>query len=128
MSSQEFGGENEPLNRSDVEIGPYQRAARFTRERPAWQAYQETQRLISASDADISAFRFQLDRTWHVAAVALATPDRVLQRQIDRALRHGVRVSMPDEVFELLLARHRQVMATGFPWVEGHYESGARLL
>src|SRR4051812_10055658 len=92
MSSQEFKGENEPSTRRQVDKGPYQGAARFTAEKPAWQAYQESQQVMAASEANISAFRFQLDHVWHVAAVALAAPDHSLQRQIDRALRRGVRV------------------------------------
>ena len=70
----------------------------------------------------------QLNRVWHVAAVALAAPDHSLQRQIDRALRRGVRVFLPEEVLAALLARHRRMMGTGYSWVEGHYDPGDRLL
>lgn len=128
MSSAEFRGENEPSKAREPETGTYEGAARFISEPPAWQAYQTTQRLIAASEADISVYRFQLDRLWHVAAVASTAPEPALQRRIDRALRRGVPVSLPAKVFGMLLARHREVMATGLPWLEGHYDPGQRLL
>jgi hypothetical protein len=70
---------NRPLECQTQRPSLYQRAARFTAESPARQPSLATERVIAASDTDISAFRFRLNRVWHVSAVASIAPDRVLQ-------------------------------------------------
>ena len=75
MSSREQQGENKP-SLAPEQHRPYQRAARLAAEPAARQAYLATERLIAASNADISAFRLQLNGVWHVAAVVHLAPDR----------------------------------------------------
>jgi hypothetical protein len=53
--------EHEPL--------PYCHASRYPGEKPAARAYRQAERVIfnAADDVDLSAYRFHVERIWHVA-------------------------------------------------------------
>jgi hypothetical protein len=106
---------------------PFQRAARFGGEPPARSAYLAAERSIADALADISAYRFLVNRIWHVAVIADQPPAADLTRAIDEALKAGEQVALPAEVLATLLKRHRDVMRHRLPWVEGHYHPGRRL-
>src|SRR3712207_7143409 len=89
MSSAEGGarpGGPEERPRHDQESTPYQRAARFAGEQPAGQAYFAAQRVIyeAPQPIDVSVYRLQFQRLWHVAALGLVPPAPVLQAIEDR--------------------------------------------
>jgi len=106
---------------------PFCRAARFDGEATSGTAYRAVQDLIFDSAADISAYRFQASRLWHVAAVADEPPIAEFQRQLEKAFEPGERVILANEVLVALLHRHHQVMRGGLAWVEAHYHPGRRL-
>ena len=106
---------------------PFQRAARFGGEPPARTAYLAAERSIADALADISAYRFLVNRIWHVAVIADQPPAADLRRAVEEALKAGEQVALPAEVLATLLKRHRDVMRHRLPWVEGHYHPGRRL-
>ncbi len=58
-------------SKEQSELGPtpYHQVARFPGEKPAGRAYNRAQEAIfNAEGRDLSAYRFQLSRIWHVAA------------------------------------------------------------
>src|SRR5215218_5746618 len=62
---------------------PCLQVARFSGEKPAGRAYRKAQDLLFATpDCELSAFRFHLDRIWHVAVLGDQPPD-----DLDRQLR-----------------------------------------
>ena len=105
---------------------PYVRAARFAGEQPAGQAYVALQRAIfTAAPNDLSAYRFQLDRVYHVAVVGVRPPP-ALETRLTAILAAGEPAELPAPVQQTLLARRAQVTPHG-PWSEGHYRPGRRL-
>ena len=101
---------------------PYCRAARFDRERDGLRAYTTAQELIFQTPCDLSAYRLQLSRIWHVAVVGEAPPEDI-DRRIERILARGQVAELPEEVIKLLLERSAQIRSQA-PWTEGHYRPG----
>jgi hypothetical protein len=74
----------------------YLKAARFGGKKPAARAYRQAQNLLFATpDCELSAFRFHLDRLWHVAALGGQPPDD-LNRQLRTILSRGEPASLPE--------------------------------
>lgn len=119
--SEHRGGERTP----EPESCAYCRAARFAGEEPAGLAYSQAQDAIYKTDCDLSAFRFQLDRLWHVAVLGDLPPD-YLKARIKMILSAGDPTSLSTDILEALQERRVEAMRRG-PWVEGHYRPGRRL-
>ncbi len=119
------GPEEQP--RHDQESPPYQRAARFAGEQPAGEAYFAAQRVIyeAPQPIDVSVYRLQLNRLWHVAALGVVPPAPVLQT-METILATGEPADLPREVWQALAERRAQASKRG-PWQEGHYRPGQRL-
>lgn len=100
---------------------PYYRAARFPGERPAGAAYFAVQRVIyeAPPPTDLSVFRLQLNRLWHVAALGILPPAPVLQA-IENILAAGEPADLPAEVWQALEQRRAQATQHS-EWVERHY-------
>ena len=78
------GGQPEQPTRPEQEVTPYYRAARFTAEHAAGQAYFAVQDAIFTAEAcDLSAYRLQLNRVSHGPA---PTPGNPRQRMARRPL------------------------------------------
>ncbi len=70
----------------------------------------------------LSAFRFHLDRIWHVAVLGDRPADD-LDRQLRMILTRGEPASLPEAVLAQLQLRRARATTVG-PWVEGHYRPG----
>ena len=103
---------------------PYARAARFPDRRSAGRTYNRLQRLVHESDAELSAFRFQLSDLWHVAAVGPAVPAASLAKRVEALLSPGEAVELPEAVLRLLLELRQRALRPGTTWMEGHYDPG----
>ncbi len=106
---------------------PYRRAARFAGERPAGRAYFAAQRIIyeAAEPLDLSVFRLQLNRLWHVATLGIVPPATVLSA-IEDILAAGEPADFPAEVWQALAERRAQTTSKA-PWTERHFRPGERL-
>lgn len=111
--------------RAEPEPHPYCQAARFAGERPAGRAYFQAQEAIFQAECDLSAYRLQLNRLWHVAVVGEPPPED-LDEQLRGILAAGEEVSLPSDVLRLLHERGMRARRRG-PWSEGHYRPGKRL-
>ena len=105
--------------RRDQERPPYSRVARFPGERPAGRAYNQAQELIFRDPGcDLSVYRLQLERIWHVAV--LGEPPRAdLEQRLQAILSTGEPASLPEAILSELARRRTQAIKLG-PWVEGH--------
>jgi hypothetical protein len=103
---------------------PYHRAATFSGEKEAGAVYFRLQRLIDTPDADLSAYRFQVQGVWHVAVVGDA-PGKELADELEKWLSSGEAVELPGDALEFLFRRRAEQIRHG-PWVEGHYRPGRR--
>lgn len=112
--------EHESGATSEGEATPYYKAARFTRERTAWEAYSELQRTIFDAACDLSSYRLQLDRIWHVAVLGEPPSDDVATR-LDAVLATGEPSTLPPGVVRVLQGRRASAVASGSPWIERHY-------
>lgn len=103
---------------------PYYQAARFSSEATAGRAYFLAHRAIfkAREQCDLSAYRFQLNRIYHVAVLG-ETPPEELDRRLRKILAAGELTSLPEDVLQLLIARRAQQVSKG-PWTEGHYRPG----
>lgn len=115
---------NENENRQSQIKPPFCRAARFNSGAESRESYLIAEHAIAGAMADISVYRLQIRRIWHVAAISDIMPPADLQQSIEDAINMGKRAELPIEVLTLLLNRHRQVMRHRLPWVEGHYHPG----
>ena len=97
---------------------PYYQAARFSGERPAGRAYARAQDLIYQEPCDLSAYRFLLERSWHVAIVG-EPPPAALERSLRRILTWGESTTLPDALLQQLWERRTQATKLA-PWVELH--------
>ena len=105
---------------------PYVRAARFTGEQPAGQAYVALQQAIfTATPNDLSAYRVQLDGVYHVVVVGVRPPP-ALEQRLTAILAAGTPTALPATVQQTLLARRAQVTPHQ-SWWEAHYRPGRRL-
>ena len=105
---------------------PYVRAARFTGEQPAGQAYVALQQAIfTAAPNDLSAYRVQLDGVYHVVVVGVRPPP-ALEQRLTAILAAGTPTELPATVQQALLARRAQVTPHQ-SWWEAHYRPGRRL-
>ena len=98
----------------------YQRAARFAGEQPAGRAYTQAQQVIyeAPQPIDVSVYRLQLNRLWHVAALGFVPPAPVLQA-LEGILATGEPAELPAEVWQALTERRTQQIRRGL-WMEGH--------
>jgi len=112
--------------RQDLDQQPYYQAACFPNERRAGRAYFRAQRTIYDSPrCDLSVFRFQLARVYHVAVLG-APPLPDLEGRLRSILSAGVPATLPAEVIAMLQGRRAEAAQLG-PWVEGHYRPGEHL-
>jgi len=83
--------EREPVEHHDQSPNPeeetpaYGRADRFQGEKEARRSYFAAQRLIRDPDVDLSAYRFQLNKTWHVAVLGPALPPEEIAQKVEEA-------------------------------------------
>ena len=112
--------EHELDHRPEAERPPYLKAARFHGERPAGAVYSQLEAAIFRSDCDLSCFRLQLNRAWHVAVLGLPPPHDVAER-IDALLSSGEPADLPPEVTNELRRRRARSVASGALWMERHY-------
>jgi hypothetical protein len=105
----------------------YSLIARFQYEPPARRAYFRAQEAVFTAQppADLSVYRFQLDRISHVAVIG-EPPPQELERTLRAILATGIPASLPAEVLKQLQDRRTRMSAQGL-WVEGHYRPGRRL-
>lgn len=116
MSPLERGSSPESHETAPV---PYHKTARFAGERPAGRVYDRLQEMIYTAPAcDLSVFRLQLNRIFHVTVLG-ETPPAELDRRITRLLASGDPAALPAEVFAALAERRRQATRIA-PWVERH--------
>ena len=108
----------------NYEKTPYNRAAKFSREREAGAVYFRIQDLIEDPECDLSAYRFLILGIWHVAIVG-DTPDSELAEQLERHLSGGEPVELPVDTLDFLRRRRQQQIKHG-PWVERHHRPGRR--
>lgn len=107
MSSKEHSPtpENQPT--------PYVNVTRFSGEKPAGRAYRRAQDLLFRTpDCELSAFRFHLNRIWHVAVLG-DQPSEDLDRQLRLILSHGQPISLLEQVLAQLQQRRAQRLIYG---------------
>ena len=120
------GGPPEQPQRPEAEPVPYHRTARFADEPSAGVAYGAAQRAIfEGPPNDLSAYRFQLNRIYHVAVLG-QPPPADLDEQLTAILASGEPAELPTDVLTALSERRRQMSRRG-TWTEGHYRPGRRL-
>ena len=102
----------------------YHQAARFSGEEPAGVAYFAAQETIYAhpGEVDLSAYRFQLNRVYHLAGLGHPPPTE-LHDQLRAILATGEPAQLPEDLLRLFAARPAEAIQAG-PWVEGHYRAG----
>lgn len=118
------GGESPP----DSERLPRDHlAARFAGEGPAGTVYFAAQEavFVRAGDVDPSAYRFQIDRVYHVAVLGNPPPTE-LHDQLRALLAFGEPATVPDEALRLLNAHRIEATKRG-PWVQRHHRPGEQL-
>lgn len=104
----------------------YYRAARFPGREEARRFYHPAQRLIHKTDVDLSTFRLQLDRVWHVAILGPTNPPEEIAKNVEDILSPGEPATLPPDLLKALLARRKQVLSPGTTWFERHYRPGRR--
>ncbi len=120
------GGPPEQPQRREPEPIPYLRSARFADEPSAGTAYGAAERAIfEGPPNDLSAYRFQLNRIYHVAVLG-ESPPTDLDEQLTAILASGEPAELPSDVLSALSERRRQMSRRG-GWTEGHYRPGRRL-
>lgn len=134
MPSEQLGGRQQEPNRErqerqerqEREQPPYYQAARFDGERPAGQAYQQAQKAVYEDrESDLSAYRFQLERVYHVAVLG-EPPSAETDEKLAQILAEGELTALPLDVLKALQERRTQMKQQGC-WVEGHYRPGKKL-
>src|SRR6266508_4225614 len=116
MPSPEHGGgppRPDQPQQPEPEPVPYHRVARFAGERPAGDAYFAAQdALFAAPDVDLSVYRFQLDRRYHVAVLG-DPPPADLDQTLTDILAVGEPADLPAAVLQQLAARRAQAIRQG---------------
>ncbi len=122
MPSIERGGTPEPPEDPSVpesERPPYLRAARFADEPHSRRAYTRAQQaLYTTPQSDVSVYRLQLNRVWHLAALGELPPEELAEK-LDAVFAAGEPAELPAEVLTFLMERRTQATRIG-PWVERH--------
>jgi len=120
------GGEYYQRRERRGEPPPYHRAARFSGEHPAGQAYEQAQEaLYNGPPNDLSVYRLVLAQVYHVAVLGQTPPDELKQR-LETILAAGESAELPTEILHALAERRRQSIRHG-NWVERHFRPrGAR--
>src|ERR1041384_8020159 len=90
-----------------AEPQPYYQAVRSPTERSAGQAYFQAQEAIFTTDCDLSAYRLQVNRLWHVAVLGSPPPEQ-LERSLRTILAAGKPIPLPADVLSILLERRAQ--------------------
>jgi hypothetical protein len=86
--------------------------------------YFQIQKLIDNPEADLSAYRLQLQGVWHVAVVGDA-PEKDLAEELEKVMAAGEPVELPSDALDFLHQRRAEQTKHG-PWVERHYRPGRR--
>lgn len=104
----------------------YNEAARFPSEQFSGLVFFAIQEIVfNATEEDLSAYRFQLQNLWHVAALGVMPAEEV-QEQIHQELLKGEIVDLPDQIVSSLWQRREQQSKLG-PWVERHHRPGIEI-
>jgi hypothetical protein len=106
------------------ESTPYCQAAKFSSERAAGRVYFQVQKLIDNPEADLSAYRLQLQGVWHVAVVG-DSPGKELAEELEKVMAAGEPVELTSDALDFLIQRRAEQIKRG-PWVERHYRPGRR--
>ena len=115
-----------PEGKPEQEPVPYYHAARFRYENQARRAYFQAQEtLFNTPDCDLSAYRFLLERIWHVAVLG-EPPAEDLAQKLETAFTRGEPTELPPDILKAL-AECRQQATRQAPWVERHYRPGQNL-
>ena len=101
---------------------PYLRAARYSSDPPALDAYTQAQALLFSANCDLSAYRIRFKDVAHVVVVG-ATPPEQVDTLLVGILQNGEPASLPPDVIMTLNQRRQAARRLG-PWVEGHYRPG----
>ena len=129
MPSSERGGLPERPDHHPArehEPAPYHRVSHFAGEQPAGHAYFAAQRAIfEGPPNDLSTYRFQLDRVYHVAVLGQPPPPE-LDATLAAILAAGEPATLPTPVLRQLAERRAEATKHG-PWVQRHYRPGQRL-
>jgi hypothetical protein len=122
MPSIERGGPPEPPDdppAPESERPPYLRAARFADEPRSRRAYDHAQQALYATpQSDVSVYRLQLNRVWHLAALG-ELPPAELANQLAAILAAGEPATLPPNAITFLMQRRAQATRLG-RWVERH--------
>ncbi len=118
MAKENEGQPSEP-GKQEQEPTVVCRAARFNGERPAGKAYSQAQKAIYRADCDVSVYRMQIDRVWHVAALGISIPED-LDHRLQAILVSGEPATLEPGLVKMLWDRHVQA-AKKAPWIERHY-------
>lgn len=111
---------------SKKEIPFYYEAARFPNEQFSGLVYFAVQEIVfNATAEDLSAYRFQLQQLWHVAALGVRPVEKV-REGIHQELSKGEIIELPGQIVESLRQRREQQSKLG-PWVEGHHRPGIEI-
>lgn len=101
---------------------PYLRAATYSSDQAALQAYTRAQASLFSSDCDLSAYRIRYENVPHVVVLG-SQPPADLDKKITTILSTGHDATLPTHIVETLAQRRSQAKRIG-PWVEGHYRPG----
>src|SRR5690606_27416441 len=94
----------------------YSKASRFEDEATSRAAYIQLQEMLLQSNFDLSVYRMQLDRLWHVAVLG-DTPPVEFDQTVQAVLSTGQAAELPTEIILFLNQRRLQARSQG-SWVE----------
>ncbi len=110
----------EGSRQGEREQSTYYRAARFENELASRKAYFEAQAaLFRAPECDLSSYRIQLNRVWHVLVVGEKPPEE-LDDKLHSILSTGEPAPLPADLLAYLKDRRARATRLG-PWVERHF-------
>lgn len=101
--------DKEPPLDKELFDNTYYLASRFSGERPAGRAYFQAQEFIfsHSADLDLSVYRFQIDRIYHVAVLGIKPPHDA-EDKIKSILSAGEYVQLPSILLKVLIVRRLQ--------------------
>jgi len=100
----------------------YWRAACYPDEQSAGEVYFRAQQALFSTQFDLSVYRFQLDRVWHVAMLG-DPPSAEFDQTVQAILADGEPTMVPAPILTALNERRLRARQLG-PWVERHYRPG----